>query len=500
MWWPFKKREAPVKRAKVARRRDYTAADEYDDLGQWTTGQQGTVNAILMAVGDKIRARARWQVRNSEIAVRFVEFAKRNVVGYEMRYKNRGDWRKDKKLEQALIAHDKALAEQSHADNFTVSGGLSRGETENLIVEHMVRDGEAVVQRLRGYRGNRTGYALRLLDPEMIATYLTSGRSSTIEGMQANERIIAGIGVDENYKPIAYYFHGNGQASDISNLFTVGAKITRVPADDILHLFRKGYANQLRGVSWLAPVLRRMETLRRYEDTALSAARSGAAKHMVVETQQGASYKGDDEEDSVPEVSMSGEELTVMSAGEKLIMNDPAYPHEMFKPFEDTIKTNIATGLDSTPAFLTGLWAEINFSAGQLMSLDERDKWETVQQFVADRLCRWWHEDWVRWMAQMNRFRDVAGRLIPPTAIKLMMDCVWEGKRFAPIDPAKAAVASGLRIKNKTNSITQEIRDRGGDPEQVFQEIAVEESLGLQPKDDKSGIMPPSDSTGDEKE
>lgn len=98
MIWPFKKREAPVKRAKVARRRDYTAADEYNDLAQWTTGQQGTVNAILMAVGDKIRARARWQVRNSEIAVRFVEFAKRNVVGYEMRYKNRGDWRKDKNL------------------------------------------------------------------------------------------------------------------------------------------------------------------------------------------------------------------------------------------------------------------------------------------------------------------------------------------------------------------------------------------------------------------
>lgn len=502
----FKKTPAnTVKRARNGSRRDFTAASEYQLLKDWATYDSGTINALLMSAGEKLRTRARFACRNTDIAKRFVELAKRNTIGYMMRYKLQADWRKDKILEQALEIHTDLLNEQSKAENFTAQGNLTRGETENLILEHIIRDGEALVMRIRNFKRNKTGYTLRVLDPSLIATHLTSGRASApFNGQEVGERIVAGIGVDSDYKPIAYYMNGTGRADTNAQILTNAGKIVRIPAKDILHLYRQEYANQVRGISWFAPVLVRIEMLRRYEETAVTAARQGAAKHMTLESSRGASYLGDgkDDENSAPEVSMSGDELTVLATGEKLIFNDSVYPHQMYESFMGTNRAGIATGMDTAAVNLTNDWGEINFSAGQLMSLEERQKWEALQKWVSDRFCAWWHDDWLVWVMLKAKFRSAAGRLIPTAVVMKLKQCMWEGKRFAPIDPAKAALAQKTRLANGVTSVTQEILDMGNDPDQVFTERIYEKVNGLGPEPEKGDIMPPNPDTGadDEKD
>lgn len=493
--WFGKNEKRTVVRGRASgggRRRDWNAAGDYSLLQDWASYDSGTINALLIAANDRIRTRARYAARNAPIAKRYIELAKRNVIGSAMRYKPLGNWRKDIRMVAAMEVHDQMLRQQSRAENFTASGSLSRGEFENLILEQVVRDGEAIIIRQRGAK-NKTGYTLRIIDPSLLATQLSTGQSATGDlGQKTGERIIAGVGVDRDYRPIAYYFNGSGRADSVAEVLTNINKVTRVPAADVLHLFKPHYANQVRGYSWFAPVLVRIEMLRRYEETAMNAARQGAAKHITLETNKGAGFAGEGTEDEggMPEVSMSGEDLTVLATGEKLIFNDPVYPHELYKDFVDTSQTNVASGLDSAPVGMTGNWAGINFSAGQLMSLDERDKWETLQQWISDRFSRWWHEDWIRYCMLTNQFRTPDGRAVAPTIMLRLLHCDWEGKRFAPIDAVKAATAQKIRIESGVSSLSQEIRNNGGDPDQVFEERKYEKEQGFLPESEKSGIMP----------
>ena len=50
----------------------------------------------------------------------------------------------------------------------------------------------------------------------------------------------------------------------------------RVPAADCLHLFKPLAAGQLRGITWLAPVLLRLHELDQFEDAALVKAKVAA--------------------------------------------------------------------------------------------------------------------------------------------------------------------------------------------------------------------------------
>lgn len=487
MWWPFKKKEDDAhiqrnndrQRDYVGRRTDYSAAGHFDSLQGWPSYENGTINALMRETVGRIRARARFASRNNELVRRYLQLALRNIIGYEMRYKCTADWRKNKRLENGVRAHAALLAEQSKAENFTVAGRMTRGETENVIMEQVIRDGEAILQRVHG-ANNSCGYALRLLDPARIATQITSGRSEAVDGMETNERIINGIGVDPNYNVIAYYMNGDGRADMASQDLTVAGRLYRIPARNVLHIFKSHYANQVRGMSWLAPVLKRAETLQRYEETAMQAARSGAAKHMTIKTTQGASYRGDKRQGDENVVSMDGESVSVMSGGEELQVHNPAYPAQMYADFVKSMQNAIAGGLDSTPPGMTGEWDGINFSAGQLLSLDDRDKWETHQQWFSEKFCCWWHDDWIRYQMLMGRLRSPeTGAALAPTVIMQLLNCKWEGKQFAPIDPAKAATAASIRVQNNLSSLAQEIRKMGGDPDEVFREIQDEKKYGI---------------------
>lgn len=498
-WMKFGKSARRAVQDGRTRSRDWQAAGEYDALREWTTSDVGTINALLISAGDKLRARARWAQRNSPMVARYLDVAKRNIVGYQFTYKNKQNARGDKRFENGLEAHKMLLQQQSKPNNFTVTGALTRGEAENLILEHVIRDGEALVQRVRRFGSNDTGYALRIIDPNRIATYLTTGRAHTINGARADERIIGGVGVDENYRPLAYYIYDDSKTASTANILAIGSQIIRVPATDMLHIFKKQHTNQLRGISWLATVLFKAEVLRRYEDTAMQAARSGAAKHLTVHTQRGNSYRGERKENEELQVSMDGSDLTVLNSGEQFIFHDPKYPHEMFKEFINTIKQDIASGLDSTPPVLTGDYAGINFSAGQLLSLEDRHKWENHQQWYADIFMRWWHEDWLAWAMMKGMLRSVGGGAVSPTIIQRLTDCDWIGKKFAPIDPKKAAEAASIRIASGVSSIANEIRMRGDVPEEMFDEIDDEKDRGYSHNPQNGGIMQPNTQTnGDE--
>lgn len=478
------KKAAPVEptmerpRRKVGGQR-FISAESTQWLSGWDTADWETINSRLWNNLDILRARARQAHRDSALASGFIQKTVRNVVGDGFVIKPRTGI---PDIDDAVM---RAVAHQSRDINFSTQGNMTRAMFERLVLFHLARDGECFVQRLRGYRKNDTGYALRIIDPALIFTQYVGGGHGSGSGnyssgrsinQQTGNRIILGVEVDDDYRAVAYHLRGENPRATADIFTYYSGNITRLPAKDIIHLFLPTYAMQVRGIPWLHPVLTELEDLRRYHKIAIKAARQGAAKHFGISSPDGGGYAGDEGgQDDELVVDFTGDKVNQYPEGITPHFFDPKYPHEMYASFVDKINQLISTGLDVASAPLTNNWGGINFSAGQLMLHDDRDRWRGLQKFIANRLHAWWFDDWLRWAIMRGDIKTKDGIAVPLTAFDMMANPEWLGKQFAPVDAIKAAKAEEIAINNGTKSRAQIIRANGDDPSVVFGEIADEE-------------------------
>ena len=104
----------------------------------------------------------------------------------------------------------------------------------------LVIDGEAFVQVMMTEDGPR----LRLIPPELVDESMT-------RELGGGALIVQGVEFDADGRRVAYHVC----PSRPHDVFASYAPAVRIPADQILHVFKPLAAGQVRGVSWLAPVI-----------------------------------------------------------------------------------------------------------------------------------------------------------------------------------------------------------------------------------------------------
>jgi lambda family phage portal protein len=83
---------------------------------------------------------------------------------------------------------------------------------------------------------------------------------------------VQGIGLDAAGRPVAYWLYSSHPGN--SWIFDAAATLSvRVPASDVMHIYRKRRPGQLRDVSWLAPVVTHLRDLAEYEAALLQKAK-----------------------------------------------------------------------------------------------------------------------------------------------------------------------------------------------------------------------------------
>lgn len=107
---------------------------------------------------------------------------------------------------------------------------------------------------------------IELVDPEQVPTDLH-------RDIGGGARIRAGIEFDSARRRIAYRV---STARPGNPLGSFRMDPIRILAADCLHLFKPLAAGQLRGITWLAPVLLRLHELNQFEDAALVKAKVAA--------------------------------------------------------------------------------------------------------------------------------------------------------------------------------------------------------------------------------
>ena len=141
----------------------------------------------------------------------------------------------DAETRAELTAYFLNWADEADADGRTDWWGL-----QAEIVRGLVIAGEAFVQIIMTPLGPR----LRLIPPELVDESLTRELSD-------GACIVQGVEFDPDGTRVAYHVLPSRPHDQFANY----APPVRIPAEEILHIMKPLAAGQVRGVSWLAPVI-----------------------------------------------------------------------------------------------------------------------------------------------------------------------------------------------------------------------------------------------------
>ncbi|MGI3168969.1 phage portal protein [Pseudooceanicola sp. C21-150M6] len=131
----------------------------------------------------------------------------------------------------------------------------------SAAVRAMIADGEAFLI----FEDHPEGLRLRLVPAEMC------DESDTVEHANGTYSV-AGVHFDAQGRRTGYRF----LKSRPTEAFAYSGETTIVPAEDVIHLFAPLAAGQVRGTSWLAPILLRLAEIDGLEDALLVGAKTAA--------------------------------------------------------------------------------------------------------------------------------------------------------------------------------------------------------------------------------
>lgn len=327
----------------------------------------------------------------------------------------------------------------------------------------MEQDGECLV-RLRP-RKDSDGLPVPLQLQLLEIDWLDSGKTESVAG---GGRIINGIEYDALGKVVRYWLF-DSHPGDVTVMRSMRVQSRPVAAANIIHLFNPERPGQGRGFSRLSAVIARTRDLQLYEDSEL------ARKNL--ETRLGVLYSGDPALMGNPAADADGTStaaaadrgdlgdlpsggMTRLPTGASVTVVQP----QALPGYVDYVKYQlhlIAAGMGVTYEMLTGDMREVNFSSARVRLLDFRRNVEQTQWLtLIPRLLKPIHRAFVDAgvLGGQFRVRNVA--------------CEFSTPKWDYVNPQQDVSADIAEISVGLASVSEKLRRRGYNPDDVFAEIA----------------------------
>jgi lambda family phage portal protein len=467
--WPFKKKpETPAIEARPRRlnslnasARTFEAAKSDRQNATWGTVPL-TADEIVIKHQRVLVARSREQANNNDYAKSFLRMCRQNIVGPQgvtLQAQSKND---DGKLNASVNdAIETEFAKWGHRDNCDVTGKQSWVSIQGACVQSAAKDGEFFVRKIYGTEAGKYGFALQMLDPQRCPVDLN-------EDLRDGGRFIrAGIEFNKYGKPLGFYFRvGHDEYYDYS---ANGRNFVRIPADEIIHGFRSEMVGQKRGLPWMSTGLFRLRQLGAFEDAAVVNARVGAAKMGFIQWKEGRGPEPD--EDNELTIDAEAGVFPVLPEGAELKDWAPQYPSGEFAVFNKAMLRSLASGFGVLYNNLASDLEGVNFSSIRQGTLDEREYWKELQEWLIETLCQPVFEAWLPRVLLAGHIK-AKGRQLRPERLDAYMDVTWQPRRWQWIDP-RADVDAAVEAKNNLLiAPSQIIREQGKDPQAVWAEHA----------------------------
>lgn len=456
-----KRKWAPVRAAM----RMFEATRQDRTTGDWLS-HPVTAEWLIRQHQRPLVARAREQAVNNDYARAFIRMARQNIVGprgVQLQAQSRDDKGALDTLANQAIEH--AWQKWGHRSSCDVAGIQSWRALQASAVVSACKDGEFMFRKIYGADAGPHGFALQVLDPQRCHPQFDQ------YDLPDGRFIRAGIEFNKYGKPVAYHFTVAKESDAFYNYSYAGLNYHRIPADEIIHGFLPEMVGQKRGLPWMATGLFRLKQLNGFENAAIVNARVGASKMGVIQWKEGRGPDLDDEELESFEMTAEPGEFPVLPEGAELHEWNPAYPSGEFAVFNKAMLRGIAAGFGVLYNNLANDLEGVNFSSIRQGTLDEREHWKEMQEWLIESLVQPVFEAWLP-RALLGGHIVVKGRPLKPERIDRYSQVTWQPRRWAWIDPRADVDAAVIAKNNLLLSPGQIIREQGRDPSDVWREIA----------------------------
>jgi lambda family phage portal protein len=446
-------------RAGIQRISAYTAGQVAPRGRAWAASSKGP-NAELGAALRNLRKRSREAVRDNPYAARAVSIRVAQEIGFGIKPRsNTGDTALDDRV-------DTLWAE--FVGQSDVYGVLDFYGQQALAARTRSQDGEALIRLIKlplqeaRKLGLKVPLQLEVLEPDYL--------EDVVQTVPGQARVVMGIEMDTRGRPAFYRLlrRHPGEGMPITG---GGALVDRVPASEIIHLYRahQQRPGQVRGAPDAAPVLMRMQRLEEYTEAALEQAKVQALLGVFITTPDPLEMGG------TPGVGDSAEpmggrgvptELYPGMVGNLPVGSEPKFLQPSgagsFEPFALHEMMAIAVGFGVTYDQLTGDLRQANFSSLRAGKIEFRRSVEQDQWLMhIPRMCK----------PVFEAFIDAAvfSGLLPERAGGYPV--IWDTPKFEMVDPAKEIPATVYAIRSGLETWQQAVSSMGFDPRRQADEI-----------------------------
>ena len=290
-------------------------------------------------------------------------------------------------------------------------------------------------------------------------------------------RIRCGIEFDLIGRRVAYHFRTRHPGDSTDQRSSV-AETVRVPAEEVLHIYRPIDAGQIRGLPHIAPAMVRLFLLDQYDDAELDRKKTAAmfagfiTKTAPEDPMMG---EGSADEDGASLASLEPGTLQVLLPGEDVRFSSPADVGGGYEAFQYRTLLAVSASLGLPYHLVTGDVRQANYSSLRAELVEFRRRIGQMQHGVmAHQLCR---PVWQRWLevALLSGALEGDARRLRPVQ--------WIPPRWDWVDPLKDIQAQVLAMEAGITSRRKVVEATGYDIEEVDRENASDagrmNALGL---------------------
>lgn len=448
----FRKREKKERTQK----RQYQGASTAPRLSLWRASALGPNEEVNRSL-KRLRERARDLYRNNPHARKAINSLTSNLVGTGLRPIFRtGDVNLDEKAQRlwdrwARVAY--------------TSSPLTFYGLQEVAVRAWLVDGEVLVRRR--YRRVEDGLPVPLQLQLLEGDYLDETR----DGSNGDRVTVGGIEFDQIGQRRAYWLFSQHPGEMFLQSFDSKA----VPADAIAHLYQEIRPGQVRGVSWLAPVITALWDYGSYQDAERLRKRAEACVVAFVTGGNPEEAPSGELADGIGPTHAEdalGNPIEELSPG--LVAYLPPYKDVRFHSpsatqgaaeYSKVMLHEIAAGLCIPYEILTGDLSEVNFTSMRMGMVEFRAMVRALRRhylipFLCQPILSWWVD------------AAVAAGSLPD--VPALYEPRWSEPQIEEVDRLREAQADLAELRAGTSSWSEVVASKGKDPAALLEEIASE--------------------------
>ncbi|MDD3028832.1 MAG: phage portal protein [Alphaproteobacteria bacterium] len=428
-------------------------------LVAWKATQEN-INGLLSSGGDLLRARARQIVRANPYASNACESFVANAVGAGVKPSSLVA---DQALKDEIQKTWLDWTDEADADGLTDFYGL-----QALAVRAMFEAGECFIR----FRPRRPGdgltvpLQLQLLEAEMLPL------AKTEIGASGNQ-IRCGIEFDAIGRRVAYHFYRNhpGDGTIVQNQ----GESVRVPASEILHIYRPQRPGQIRGVPWMSPALVKLYLLDQYDDAELDRKKVAALfAGFITKASPEDNLLGESaaDADGSSVAGLSPGTMQVLLPGEDIKFSSPADVGGSYEMFQYRTLLSIAAALGVPYTNVTGDLKAANYSSIRAGTVEFRRRLEQFQfATLVFQMCR---PIWQRWIqtAALSGALSLPNFASDPSRYTTVK---WITPKWEWVDPLKDRQAEKIAQEQGWKAPSDIIEAEGNDVDETFRRIAADQ-------------------------